>query len=175
MTTIRSDRLILRPPTLADAEPLYAVFGNPEVMRYSDGGAQTLDFIQGWLGDMAAGLMPDWRLAAFTIVETGSGIVIGYAGLTREDDRCEPGETEINYRLARAYWNNGYGTEAARAVTGHGFRAFNAERIIATIDPNNGRSIRVARNLGMRFLREVMYPDYDYPDHVYGTERPPVR
>ena len=43
-------------------------------------------------------------------------------------------------------------------------------RLIALIDPQNERSIRVARKLGMQHEADVMLPGYDHADRVYVVE-----
>ena len=70
----------------------------------------------------------------------------------------------------RSHWGRGFGSEAAAAALDLGLRAPRLSRIIAIIDPHNGASIRIARKIGMRFEREIMFPEYAYPDHLYAVQ-----
>jgi len=96
---------------------------------------------------------------------------MGYCGLFYFPDVGGQPETEIGYRLARAYWGRGYATEAARAVRDYAFDTLRLQRLIAMIDPQNGASIRVAEKLGMVYEKEVMFAGYTHPDRVYVIER----
>lgn len=73
--------------------------------------------------------------------------VIGYCGLFYFPDIGGQPEVEIGYRLARAFWCQGYATEAARAVRDYSFRVLGLPRLIAMIDPQNTASIRGAFRL----------------------------
>ena len=70
-------------------------------------------------------------------------------------------EIEIGWRLPRNAWGNGYATEAASRVIRHARDEIGLEEIVACINPENDKSIRVARKLG--FLR-------DGRKTAYGTE-----
>jgi [ribosomal protein S5]-alanine N-acetyltransferase len=57
----------------------------------------------------------------------------------------------LGYALNRAYWGQGYGTEAARAVIDFGFGVLNLHRIGASVLADNSGSIRVLTKIGMQF------------------------
>jgi RimJ/RimL family protein N-acetyltransferase len=48
MFQLTTERLLLRHFDLQDAEPIYQVFGDPEVIRFSDG-PKTKEWVQNWL------------------------------------------------------------------------------------------------------------------------------
>jgi len=98
---------------------------------------------------------------------TRDGIAIGYGALLREPGHCGPDEAEIGYRLARAAWSRGLGTELARGLIAHGLGPLGLARIVALIDPANLASARVAKKAGMRRVGEIMLPHYDYPDWLF--------
>lgn len=57
--------------------------------------------------------------------------------------------------LAKVYWGQGLGTEAAQALIQYGFAHLDVSRLICLIDPENQTSERVAKKIGMRFEKEV--------------------
>ena len=63
-------------------------------------------------------------------------------------------EAELGYAFSRAYWRNGYATEAAKAALEHCFRT-GQQRVVAIIDPENHASIRVAEKIGMKLERGI--------------------
>ncbi|MCA9032022.1 MAG: GNAT family N-acetyltransferase [Planctomycetaceae bacterium] len=170
MIPIETSRLLMRPLSVADAEPLAAVFSDPEVMRWSDGLLDAAG-IRDWLGKRIAGdpLRP-W-IGPWAVVQKSTSNVIGYCGFFYFPDIIGLPETEIGFRLVRACWGQGLATEAARAALARGFDLYNLERVIALIAPENVASIRVAEKLGMQYEQDVMLEGYTYPDRVYVINR----
>ncbi|MFN2625571.1 MAG: GNAT family N-acetyltransferase, partial [Mycobacteriales bacterium] len=61
----------------------------------------------------------------------------------------EPTEVEVGWHLGRAYWGNGYATEAGAAALDHGFQTVGLDRIFAVVYSENARSLAVCDRLGM--------------------------
>ena len=162
-----TERLTLRHFHLLDAEPMYQVFGDPEVMRFGDG-VRTIEWVQDWLRTCLERYYQTWGFGPYAVVEKHSQNLIGYCGLFYFPDINGQPEVEIGYRLARAAWGQGYATEAAHAVRDFAFQTLGIKRLIAIIDPANAASIRVAEKIGMHYEKDVMLEGYDHPDHVYG-------
>jgi len=154
-----TDRLCLRTPTPRDAEALYDLFADPEIMyglgkepvsALEDARAMIEEGIGAWRTD---GLGP-------FILETAATDrqVVGQAGLMIFDTRgwtpstwADAGshaQPELGWALLRAHWGHGYATEAAAAIRdwAHEFRSI--DRLVSLILPENFRSQRVARRLG---------------------------
>jgi ribosomal-protein-alanine N-acetyltransferase len=66
---------------------------------------------------------------------------------------------EIGWRLARAYWGQGYATEGARASLRYGFETLGVTEIVAFTAVGNAPSRRVMDRIGM-----TRDPDGDF-DH----------
>jgi RimJ/RimL family protein N-acetyltransferase len=154
-----TDRLCLRTPTPRDAEALYDLFADPEVMHdlgkepvsaLEDARARVEEGIGGWRTD---GLGP-------FILETAAADrrVVGQAGLMIFDTRGwtpsswanarSHAQPELGWALIRAHWGHGYATEAAAAIRdwAHDWRSI--DRLVSLISPDNVRSQRVAERLG---------------------------
>jgi RimJ/RimL family protein N-acetyltransferase len=147
---IHTRRLLLRPLQPGDEQPLYAIFGDPEVMRYwssppwtsPDSGREMVE------RDLAAGPDADWlRLA---VVQRDGHALIGTCTLF--DHRPQSRRAELGYALARAAWGRGVMHEALSALLDHGFEAWGLNRVEADIDPRNQASARALERLG--FQRE---------------------
>ena len=78
----------LRPFCADDVEAMATLFGDPEVMRFSDFGVRPRDFVEEWIGRR----IEDNRQAAdaqlWAVVETATGKVAGYAGFSHAPERC---------------------------------------------------------------------------------------
>ena len=144
---IETDRLQLRPLTMADLDDLILVHSEPEVQRFFGllGRAELID----WL----ALVEKDWAQHGYgrgAIVDRVSGRLLGRAGLRR---LVEFGETELGWVLHPDAWGNGFATEAARAWAQWGFESLDVPYLTSMIDPRNTRSIAVAQRLEMTTLR----------------------
>jgi RimJ/RimL family protein N-acetyltransferase len=170
MLIAETDRLILRNLHIVDLDAMMNVFGDEEVMRYG-AGVQTPEWVAKWIRGCLEDYHAKWGFGLWAVVEKRTRWVIGYCGLSRFPDVGGQPETEIGYRLARANWGKGFATEAATAVRDYAFDHLSLKRLIAIIDPQNTASIRVATKVGMRYEKDVLFSDYDHPDHVYSMSR----
>lgn len=67
---------------------------------------------------------------------------------------------EIGWIINPCYQNLGYATEATRAIFAFGFNEQKLHRIIATCQPDNPASLRVAEKIGMRregFFKQCIF------------------
>lgn len=170
MIIAETERLLLKQFCLADADAMHRVFGDPEVMRFGDG-VQTTRWVHNWLCGCLETYQQDSGIGPWAVVEKRNTSTIGYCGLFYFPDVCGQPETEIGYRLARAWWGKGYATEAVAAVRDYGLNVLGIPRLIAMIDPQNLASLRVAEKAGMQYEKDVMLEGYTYADHVYVINR----
>jgi RimJ/RimL family protein N-acetyltransferase len=159
LLSLYTDRLCLRAPTPHDAEALYDLFADQQVMgglnreplsTAADARAMIEQGIAGWRTD---GLGP----FILQTKETG-GQVVGQAGLMIFDRRGWTPSTfvlagshaqpELGWALIRAHWGNGYATEAAAAIRDWAYESRSIDRLVSLISPDNVRSQRVAERLG---------------------------
>jgi [ribosomal protein S5]-alanine N-acetyltransferase len=165
MFRLTTERLFLRHFQATDHEPMYRIFCDPDVMRFSDG-VKTKEWVRAWL-ETCLERYQTWGFGPYAVLEQSSQNVIGYCGLFFFPNLDVQAEVEIGYRLKRSAWGQGYATEAAKAVRDFAFTTLGIKRFIAMIDPSNIASIRVAEKVGMKYEKEVMFEGYSHPDQVY--------
>jgi RimJ/RimL family protein N-acetyltransferase len=144
---IETRRLLIRQfrPS-ADAEPMFPVYGDAEVMRFIPGGAlasigATRSMLEKYVREQ-----DEHGFSSWAVVRRATGDVIGDVGF----GIFEPsGEIELGYTLARAFWGAGYATEAATACLSIGLAGLGVPRIITVVDQENVASLRVALRIGM--------------------------
>lgn len=168
--TLETERLILRPFTLDDAGEVQRLAGDRDIASttlniphpYEDGVAE--EWISTHEEDFDAGTS-----VSFAITQRDDGALVGGIGLgfTARHKRAEMG-----YWIGKPYWNNGYATEAARAVLAYAFEQRGLHRVFAMYFTRNPASGRVMEKLGMTqegMLREHVEKWGTYEDLVvYG-------
>jgi len=88
------------------------------------------------------------ELACFAIVIRQTGELVGAISL-RMEQRNE--RAELGYWIGKPYWNQGYCTEAGKAVLRYGFEELGLNRIYASHLARNPASGRVMEKLGMTY------------------------
>jgi [ribosomal protein S5]-alanine N-acetyltransferase len=171
---LTTPRLVMRPFTASDGAALFRILGDREVMRFSTRGPhQTVADTVNWI-DHAIRHQAMHGFATFAVRRRGSSEIIGTCGLEVLAD----GRTEISYRMRRDQWGLGYATEAGRAWLDHGFASLGLTRIVAMIEEENRRSVRVAEKIGMRAGAPETF--YDIPVIAFfagpqcGSGSPPI-
>jgi len=82
---------------------------------------------------------------------------------------------DIYYMLAKAYWGQGYATEAAAAVMQFGFTRLSLRLIEAQAFTDNAASLRVLTKLGLRFREHSQLDETSEPPRpvsIWRIERP---
>ena len=165
LTTLETERLVLRAPVPQDAEPLAPMYSDPEVMRYlGDGRTLTREETERSVRRMIESWKAD-GFGLFTTLRKEDDAVIGRVGLivwnpeTWQTTRLSaegPKELEVGYTIGRPYWGNGFATEAAAASRDFAIQELRARRLIALIIHGNSASENVARKLGLEYERDVL-------------------
>jgi RimJ/RimL family protein N-acetyltransferase len=157
--SLSTDRLRLRPPTPHDAEALYNLFADEEIM----GGLnrEPVSAVERARAMIEEG-MGGWRadgLGPFILQTRGTDRrVVGQAGLMIFDTRgwtpstwAQAGshaQPELGWALIQAHWGHGYATEAAAAIRDWARESRSISELVSLISPDNVRSQRVAERLG---------------------------
>jgi ribosomal-protein-alanine N-acetyltransferase len=140
---------------LTDAAGWHAYLCDPAVTELTSIGEPSLhdieDEIQGYIDGFAAETSVRWAIAPGADAK-----MLGDCGFNHFDFRNDV--AVIGYVISRPYWGRGIATRAVGAMLRWGFEQLGLNRIEATINPDNARSIRVAEKLG--FTREGRLRDY---------------
>ncbi|MER0443797.1 GNAT family N-acetyltransferase [Streptomyces sp. Edi4] len=165
---LRTERLALRPFTAADADHLFALDNDPEVMRFINGGRPTtLEAIRTRTLPRLLHDHPCWENRGFWAAEErATGAFLGWFEFRPLDDD-DPATVELGYRLNRASWGRGYATEGSRALIDKGFAELGVESVTANTMSVNAGSRRVMEKSGLLFLRSFTG---DWPEAIPGSE-----
>jgi RimJ/RimL family protein N-acetyltransferase len=158
---LESSRLTLRDFRATDLADVHAMRSDPEAARYMlDFAPQSLEKAQDWLSEVIYYTRRRPRKAYnLAIVHRGDRRVIGWIGIGRSERYPAEGELGFGYLLNRAYWGQGYATEAVLAILAFGFTALGGRRSSAYCIAENRASARVLQKAGLRFVRTFEQPD----------------
>ncbi len=145
---IGTARLNLREFVKADFQAIHAYSSDPRVTRYLFFGPRDEDSTADYLDGLLASQLERPRIRfELAVQEIASGRVIGACDLSF----IERGVVDLGYMLGIDNWGKGYATEIALALVDGAFFDLRADRVISTVDINNGASIRVLEKIGMRW------------------------
>jgi RimJ/RimL family protein N-acetyltransferase len=165
---LETERLVLRQFTDGDVDNLVELDGDPDVMRFINGGRPTPR------GEIEGDILPAFldyyeRFAGYgfwAAIEKSTGRFLGWFHF-RPPKAAQPGEVELGYRLRRSAWGKGYATEGSRALIEKGFTELGVRRVVASTMVVNVASRRVMEKAGLRFVRTFHPP---WPDYIAGEE-----
>ena len=151
---LETERLLLRRFTEADVDNLFDLDSDPEVMRFVNGGTPTPREV------IEHDLLPRFlsyyeRFAGYgfwAAIEKATGEFLGWFHF-RPTEGASPDEVELGYRLRKAAWGQGYGTEASRALIRKGFTELGVRRVVASTYADNLASRRVMEKAGLTLVR----------------------
>jgi RimJ/RimL family protein N-acetyltransferase len=151
--SLETARLSLRRIRLDDAQRLFELDGDPEVMRYLSGGSPTpFDLIRDEIlprfisySDRAP-----WA-GVWVVLARESGEFLGWVSLRPGPHLADGGD--LGARFIRSAWGKGLATEAASALIERAFSELGMPRTFGTTYEFNLGSRRLMEKLGMRLVR----------------------
>jgi len=171
--TLHTPRLLLRPFSDADADPLFAMHSNARVMRYWDSPPWREPERAGRFLAAARQIADDGTGMRLAMERVSDGVFVGWCGIARWNPEFR--SASLGYCLDEPAWGHGYGTEGARALVEWAFDTLDLNRVHGEVDTRNPASSRVLENLGFvreGLLREDCIVDGEVSDTwVYGLLR----
>ncbi|MCI5869919.1 MAG: GNAT family N-acetyltransferase [Dorea sp.] len=163
---LETQRLYLREITQNDYKALSKILQDEKAM-YAYNGAFNEEETQGWL-DKQIARYKEYGFGLWAVILKETDEMIGQCGLTMQPWNGEE-VLEIGYLFQRAYWHQGYATEAAKACKEYAFTVLNADEVCSIIRDTNTASQNVALRNGMSVKDSSVkhYRGVDMPHHRY--------
>jgi RimJ/RimL family protein N-acetyltransferase len=165
---LETERLLLRRFTESDVANLHDLHGDPEVMRFVNGGRpvprdvtreETLPrFLRAYERFEGFGV--------WATIERSTGEFVGWFEFYPRKDTV-PEEVELGYRLRRSAWGKGFATEGSRALIRKGFTELGVRRVVAETMAVNTASRRVMEKSGLTYVRTF---HQEWPERIEGEE-----
>ena len=183
-----TERLILRQFTENDADNLFELDSNIEVIRFANlgviKGGNPIDtdyetIINQTLPKFISYYQKYEGYGFWAAIEKSSNEFIGWfqfrpaldsqfnvnSGLYNDND------IELGYRLRQPVWGKGYATEASRALISKGFCELGTCRVVSSALAANKASIRVMEKAGLKFERKFIHPEIEPEVVKYSLDK----
>jgi RimJ/RimL family protein N-acetyltransferase len=158
---LATERLVLRPFTEADADPMAACLADPEIIRHLSGSLYSRE--DSWRRLLGSnGLWPLLGYGYWAVERREDGAwlgQVGFADFKRDMTPSIEGLPEMGWIFARHAHGQGYAGEAVAAGLRWADEVLRAAEIVAIIAPENAPSIRVAEKAGFGERSEARYRD----------------
>ena len=171
--TLESERLLLRPVRFRDTSSIMRLAGEQEIsdntlsIPHPYGRRDAARWFREQRRLFRQGLRVDFVMELRT-----TSTIVGAIGLNLE---TEHSRGELGYWVGRPFWDNGYATEAARAVVRYAFDVLELNRLYAYHFERNTASGRVLENAGFaregRLVQHVQKKDNFENLIIYGMLR----
>lgn len=147
LARIITERTYLREFTTEDAENIYALNLNPEVIQYTgDKPFGSVDETRAFLENYDQ--YQKWNVGRLAVISKINSVFLGWCGLKYN---AEKNEYDIGYRFFKQYWGKGLATETAKASLDHGFNELGLTEIVAHVRKENTASIKVLEKIGLTY------------------------
>ncbi|MBP3951591.1 GNAT family N-acetyltransferase [Bacillus suaedae] len=173
MTQLETNRLLLQSLQLSDAARIEELASDVDVAKttatiphpYPKDSAGM--FIEKMLEDEKKG-----DIAIFAVKLKESNELIGVINLKISKDHQR---AELGYWIGKAYWNQGFGTEATKKLVTYGFDRLNLNKIMAAAFVHNPGSWRIMEKSGLchegTFKQHVIRDGNPIDVHFYGVTK----
>lgn len=146
---IETERLILRQFAIDDVVELNKICNEAYILKWMPDWKSTVHARISWIEwiekQYSTATKENARIMLEVTLKT-NGKIIGMVGIGNKEE--VDNEIEIAYFVSEKYSNNGYISEAAKAMTEWAFVSLNLEYIIAIVELDNFSSQRVVEKCG---------------------------
>lgn len=169
--TLVTQRLTLRPFTLADAKRVQELAGHPLIAAttaaiphpYPDGAAES------WISNHSTWFSEGLAVTYAITLKSNDELIgcIDFLGISKTHQKAE-----VGYWIGIDHWGQGYCTEALQELIKYGFESLNLNKITSRHISTNPASGKVMRKAGMKkegHFRKDMFKNGTFHDmEVYG-------
>lgn len=152
---IETERLILRPLSVEDAENVFKWTGDERVARYMIYPRhENIEVTKAWLASLSA-LENEFT---WGFVHRSDGMLIGSGGIRH---RIDENVWSFGYNLRSDCWGQGYATESAKRMIKYVYSEHNAREFVCEHAVENAASGRVIEKCGLTFEKFTEYTKFD--------------
>lgn len=153
MNVVETERLNLRKLSVEDAAVILELVNEPSFLRFiGDRGVRTLEDARQYILKGPVDSYERFGFGLWLVELKGSNVPIGMCGLVK---RPILEDVDVGFAFFPRYWSQGYAYESASAVIDYALKVLGMKRLVAVVNPDNVRSLRLLEKMGLRFERMV--------------------
>jgi ribosomal-protein-alanine N-acetyltransferase len=153
---IETERTVIRPFVKKDFKPFKKFMKSKEATQYLlfNEEQKTNKGIKELFNFTIQSYNTENQIFSFVVADKRTDQFIGSVGMAPD---FETDAVQIYWSILPEQWNNGYATEAAKALLSYALNELEIEEIVAYSHPDNKAGMRVAEKIGMENLGEVNF------------------
>lgn len=152
---LESADLVLRPFRPDDAESLYQLCCQPEIINMLPDWQMGRDEVTGFINFLCRQYdnpNPSVGPVIFAVIRKQDGLLAGWCGVGPKEELG--GEVEIGYAISSEWWSRGYASQAVGLTLDWARAEMGMQELFALALPYNIASNRVLEKAGFRLLGE---------------------
>jgi len=154
-----TERLLLKPTSVADAEFIVALMNSPKWLAYiGDRNVRTVDSAKAYITNKMMPQLQRLGYSSYTILRKSDDAKIGTCGLF---DRAGLKGIDIGFAFLPAYEKKGYAFEATHKLIDMAFNAFGIPELSAITAKDNSASQTLLGKLGLKPSGTLKLPNED--------------
>jgi [ribosomal protein S5]-alanine N-acetyltransferase len=153
---LETERLIMRQILPEDAQNIFDLDNNPNVMKYLGGKTVTnINVIHDKINRIRIEY-DKYKIGRFAIILKETNEFIGWSGIqfVTEEENNHINYYDLGYRLNEKFWEKGYGYESALPWVDYANNVMKIETLNAGAHIENIGSNKILQKLGMTFINE---------------------
>ena len=156
MSLFDTERLFGRRLTIHDVDAMFAVYGDPETVRFvGDSEPLTREGCLQWI-EITDKNFQNRGYGMIAFCDGATGDIVGCGGIVHPNQQEQP---EVKYAFRRNHWGKGYATEAVGGLVRFARKSLGIRTIMATVAPGNQPSQHVLSKLGFSHIRDHINED----------------
>lgn len=159
---LETQRLILRPLSLEDTTHIFKTWtSDPDVAKFMIWDVhETIDETINWVKSEVDAIDSDNNYTWGMVLKENNEL-FGTIGLNKKDD----GIFSLGYNIAKAYWNNGFTTEAGKVIIDFANNTLNINKFSCRHANENIASMKVMKKLGFIYSNNSSYESFSGKKH----------
>lgn len=164
---ISTERLELTELQEQDAEFIFALLNDPGWIRYiGDRGIKNLEDATNYIITGPQASYKQFGFGLYKVTRQTDQVPIGLCGLLKRPHLNHP---DIGFAFLGSFGGQGYALEASEAIMQEAKLKHQCEAVLAVTLPENEKSIKLLKKLGMRLVGETRMSEDGEALHLFST------
>lgn len=142
---LETKRCRVRETTVGDVDSFYRIYAEPSITEYMENLFADRDEEIAYTKDYIEMVYAFYGYGMWTILEKGSGAVIGRAGIIWREGYDVP---ELGFVIGVPWQKRGYASEVCKAILTYAKEELSMEQMQALVRTGNEKSLRLCEKLG---------------------------